>query len=41
MYSILLHMTGLKGFEITGKIIVNAKLTHIQLVQLNYNPFGE
>lgn len=30
-------MTGLRGSEIPGKITVNDKLTHIRLVQLNYN----
>ena len=39
MYSVFLHTTGLRGSEITGKITVKAKLTHIQLVPLNYSPF--
>jgi len=34
-------MTVLKGFEITGKIIANAKLTYVCFVQLNYNPLYE
>lgn len=41
MYSIFLRMTGLRGCEITGKIIVNAQLIHIWLVWLNYSPFCE
>lgn len=34
MYRIFLCMIGVKGFEITGKITVNANLTHIRFVLL-------